>query len=279
VDLATYSWKLYCGVTVSDAGGRSASDSVAVEVRDGRLLVRTGSGLFAVDMEGNSFLFNTTAANVEVLGTRIFAGRSTIAELDHQGNVIASIPVPPEVPASYNFVVLPDAGFAFLDNETDTISFIDSQGNFITKLEMPEHDLDHNQTVDGIVVGNRLIVSENGVRELVEVDLSTHVAGIYRDLGQIGGWIGHLDYSNGIFYICQCTGAYTFTEDSDPVELFAVDAGCLSGIVVVGSYAYTVVNSPGKIYRTNIKTGETETFLEGLNYPQDIEFIGAPLGD
>jgi hypothetical protein len=181
--------------------------------------------------------------------------------------------MPPEVPEAYNFTVLPDAGFAFLGNSTDTISIVDAGGDFITKFEMPGHDFDHNQSVEGITLGNRLIVSENGEKELMEVDLSTYAAGIYRNLADLGGWLGDLDYSDGVFYICQCTRVSTFTEDSDPVELFNVEAGCITGIAVVGNYAYTVVNSPGLAYKTHIITGETEIFAEGLGYPEDIEFV------
>jgi hypothetical protein len=216
---------------------------------------------------------------VEVLGPRIFAGGGVIVEYDHAGSVVGTIPAPPEVPGRYNFAILPDAGVAFLDNATDTISFVDPQGNFITKIEIPGHDLDHSQSVEGIVLDNRLIVSENGVREIIEVDLSTYAAGIYRNLSETGGWIGDIDYSNGVFYVGQCRRVLTFTEATDPVELFALEDGCIAGIAVVGNYAYTVVNSTGTLHRTDRNTGDTVVLMDGLAYPQDIEFIPVGLVD
>jgi len=43
--------------------------------------------------------------------------------------------------------------------------------------------------------------------------------------------------------------------------------------VIVGSYAYTVSNFGGAIYKVDIYTGEYQTFVTGLDYPEDIEFV------
>jgi hypothetical protein len=41
----------------------------------------------------------------------------------------------------------------------------------------------------------------------------------------------------------------------------------------VGTYAYTVSNGAGALYKVNLSTGEYETLADGLDYPQDVEFV------
>jgi len=61
-----------------------------------------------------------------MLERRLLPGRHNTSEFDHGGNTIALVRQPPELPASIRLAVLPDAGFAYLDNIGDTVSFIGS---------------------------------------------------------------------------------------------------------------------------------------------------------
>ena len=259
---------------MTDGRGGSVSDTALVQVGEGTLLVATGAAVLAFDMDGNQFVFYEGGTEVEVLGTRIFIGPHNIGEVDHDGNVISSITKPPEVPGALSFVVLPDAGFAYLDNRSDTLSFISSDGTFITKLEMPDASPENLQNIMGTTVGNRLVVSETGHNKLVEVDLSTYEASVFRDFSGLPGWLADIEYSTGVYYLTQWNKVHTFTETGEPVELFDTgEEGNIMGIAVVGRYAYTVLNHAGKMYKTDVFTGETELFAEGLNSPDDIEFL------
>jgi hypothetical protein len=261
-------------VTVSDSRGGSVSDTALIEVSGGTLLVTTDDAILAVDMEGNHFVFYDISVRVEVLGTRIFIGPGNIGELDHSGTAIDLIIKPPEIPSAYGFAVLPDARFVYIDNDSDSLGFMDSEGNFIANVEMPETSPDQLQNVNGLVVGNKLIVSETGTNKLIEVDLSTYEASIFRDFTQLSGWLGDIDYSNGVYYLCQAEKVHTFTEQGEPSQLYDTQGERnIIGIAVVGRYAYITVSAVGRLYRIDVLTGESELFVEGLNRPDDIEFI------
>jgi len=182
-------------VTVEGGNSESDSDTVLIEVRRGTLLVQTDPGVVAVDMSGDYFLFRSGHFKIEVVGTRIFFGAGTACEIDYSGNIIRMVDRPPEGPSRVtDFAVLPDAGFAFMENWGDTITFVTPDGAFIENVVMPEAS-EINQGLYGVVVGNRLIISENGYHKLVEVDLTTRDASIFKDLSHLGGWLLDVDYS------------------------------------------------------------------------------------
>jgi hypothetical protein len=231
----------------------------------------------AADLWGGSFVFASHTGVVEVLGTRIFAGTNSIDEYDHQGNMVATIPRPPEIPRSITFVALPDGGFAFLENSTDSMYFMDAAGNFITADSLPERSPHNRQNLSGTIVANSLIISETGTRKLVEVDLATYGASIFRELSDLGGHLSDIDYSNGVFYICRGEKVHYFTASGDAAELCHLPVGNNTGIAVIGTYAYVVKNSPGELYKVDISTGQYELLLGGLNYAQDLEHLPVAL--
>jgi hypothetical protein len=264
-------------VTVDDGSGKSDSDSVLVVVRGGTLLVQTDTEVLAVAMSGDYFTFRSTPASIEVLGTRIFFGPGPVSEIDHSGNVINQISRPPEAPSRVtDFAVLPDAGFAFMENSGDTITFVTSAGTFIENVVMPEAS-EINQAFFAVVVGNRLIISETGTHKLVQVDLTTRVASIFKDLSQLGTWVGDIDYGGGLFYMAQYEDLYDFTEAGEPEVLFSVADGFMLNLAVVGKYVYATDRHAGRIYRVDIFTGEGEVLVEGLDHPRDIEYLPAAL--
>lgn len=273
IDAGTYE----VSVTVDDGRGQSDSDTVLVEVRGGTLLVQTDTEVLAVGMSGDYFSFRQGDSKLEVLGTRIFFGAGTVSEIDHSGNVIYQVSRPPEGPSRVtDFAVLPDAGFAFMENWGDTITFVTSGGAFIDNVVMPEAS-EINQGLWGVVVGNTLIISETGNQKLVQVDLTTRDASIFKDLSHLGGWLLDIDYSNGIYYLAQYDDLFEFTEDSDAEVLFNLPDGFMLYLAVVGKYAYATDRIAGKIYRVDVSTGEGEVLVEGLDNPRDIEYLPVAL--
>jgi hypothetical protein len=265
-------------VTVDDGEGGIARDTISVDVFGGTLLIRTGDGLVAVRMDGGSFLFSTTAAHVEILGTRIFAqGWHSITELGHNGLEIETITASNPDVSGWDFVILPDAGFVYLDNVEDEMHFFASDGTFLETVAMPDSTPENLQNVSGVVVGNTLIVSETGTDKLIGVDLATREASIYRALDPNLGWLGAIDHAGGVYYLCRSQLIHRFTEGGPVIDVGTVPAGNITGIVSVGSYLYVVVNFEGTLRRVHALTGEVELVLDGLEYPQDIEYISVGL--
>lgn len=260
-------------VTVTDARDGSAARSVTVEVVAATLLVQTKDGLVAADFTGGGFLLNDLNTKVEVLGTRIFQmGYPRVYEIDHQGETINTVPcADPEV-EGHNFFMLPDAGFAFVTNWSDSVFFMDASGALEFKGPLPEISENSLQCVYGRVVGNRLILSETGTDKLAAFDLDTFEGSIFREFpGR--GWLGALAYDDGMFYLAGCTLIRKFTETGEPADLCNVEQGCWTGLAWAGGYLWGVINFEGKLYRIDPVTGDVVTILEGLDYPQDLEFL------
>lgn len=258
----------------TDTRGASARDTavVVVDAFEGTLLVQTQGGLTAVDAAGNHFVFNDHTGAVEVLGDRIFlAGYRQLTELDHDGQEIGSVVAEPSV-SGYTFV-LPDGGFAAATNGTDLIYLVAPTGTVTDTLAMPNPSPDELQNVDGVVVGDRLIVSENGNNEVLAVDLATREISILRSVQDGQGWLGAIDYADGRFFLCRSQRIHTFTEGGALNDLCALPEYNITGIAVGGHFAYAVVNFGGALYRIDRQTGEYQRMLGELAYPQDIEIL------
>lgn len=265
-------------VVVSDGRGGSASDTASMDVSGGTFLVRTDDEVLAVDMDGSHFVFHWLPQHLEVLGTRIFLGSVDIWELDHSGNEIDLIYRPQEITFGYTVAVLPGPRFVYLDNRGDSLGFMDSDGTFITKMEMPETSPSSAQNMSGLVVGNRLIISETGTNKLVEVDLSTYEARIFRDFTHLPGWLGDMGYRDGLYYMSQGASVHTFTEQGEANLLIDTEEEFrITGLVVVGRYAYVSAVLPSSLYRIDIFTGEPELVVEFASNPWEVEFLPVDL--
>jgi hypothetical protein len=264
-------------VTVEDESGKTDSDSVQVEVREGTLLVITSNDLVAVDMSGNSFVLTpTTRDEVEVVGTRIFLAPGTIQEISHSGVQIGETPVPPEAPSRVTGFAAFYGGFVFMENWGDTLTIFSFGGDLIENVIMPEAS-SVNQPMRGTVVGDAMIIAETGARKLVKLDLTTREASIFKDLSVLGTWLMDIDHANGVYYIPQYDDVFAFTEQGAPQNLFHVGSGFMLRLAVVGRYVYVTDRDAGTIYKVDVTTGERETFVEGLFRPVDIEFLPVAL--
>ncbi len=262
-------------VTVDDGEGHSALDSTEVEVRGGTLLMKTRDGLMAVDMDGSSFVLYQAFVEVEVLDTRIFIGPNNATEIDYSGNIIGGPGQPPEVTAVSSFTILPDGGVAYAENSTDSVFFVNPGGEFIQAVELPDASTT-NQFVIGVVVGSDLIISETGSRKLARIDLATYEVSIFKDLSHLSGWLGDIEYLDGMYYLTQWESLYEFAETGDATEIAHFDQGSILGVAAVGTSAFTISRNEDRIYRVDIPTGTVEIFAEGFNEPYEIEYL--PVG-
>jgi hypothetical protein len=261
-------------VTVADGNGGTAVGDASVEVMGGTLLVDSRDGLIAIGARGESFVFSSSTSSVEVLGTRIFVKATHgVRELDHAGAEIGTVEIDDPTVFGYDFAMLPSGGFAFASNSSDSVAFMGPSGTVEVRVQMPNPSDDSLQNVDGIVVGSRLILSENGNNELLAFDLGTHEASVFRSFPSWGGWLGAIDYDGGLFYLCGGTVIRRFSETGEPEEVATLPQGNITGIVVIGNYAYAVVNFEGTLHRIDTRTGADEIIVRELDYPQDIEHL------
>ncbi|HSD31626.1 MAG TPA: hypothetical protein VLB49_06930 [Gemmatimonadales bacterium] len=242
-----------------------------------RFLIRTRDNILAADMNGNVEPFVAGSAPVEVMGDRVYVSGQIgpINELDVNGSLIRTIVIPEGVPWHINFAALPGGRFALMSNEVDTVSFIDDAGHLLAATSIvasPDNEL---QNLDGVIVGNSLIISEDGYNHLLRADLNTYAIGAFYNLSYLSGWLGAIDYSDGYYYICQAQSIYRLDESGNMkwIATLGTDLYNITGVVVVGGYSFVTLNFAGAIYRVNNTTGSVTPFLEGLDYPEDLELI------
>jgi len=213
---------------------------------------------------------------LEITENRIYAVQDLytryISVYTTEGVFLKNIPIPSSIPYFLSFVVLPDERIALLDNKYDKIYFIDSSGNFITVVNILETPDNHLQNLHGIVVDNKLIISEDGNGHIIQIDLTTYKKTIFKDLSGLDAWLGAITYSNGCYYVCGPSTIYKFSENSNVVSKVAdIPDYNIVGIAVIGDTAYVAVNFGGKIYKVNLKNGVSEILVSGLNYPGDLK--------
>ena len=94
-----------------------------------------------------------------------------------------------------------------------------------------------------VVVSNKLVVSEDGTRQVVAVDLDTFELSVLRNLKHLKGSLGAITFADGRYYVCQSQKIYSFSEDTEKVKLLAsVPKGNIVGVVVTGGRLVVVVN-------------------------------------
>lgn len=261
-------------VAVSDGRGGQAADTVEVEVLDGVLLVSAGGDLLAVTLSGAQTVFSEASGQPEILGNRIFVGPgSNILELDQNGDLVATIPRPAQIPGTMSFVVLPDAGFAFVNVDNDSIYFMSSSGGFVTAGPIPTPSTPSLQSTRGRCVGNTLLMADTQARQVFAYDLGTHEGSVFKDLAALNAKPFDVDYSAGTYYVVGSARLGRFTETGGVETICDLPMANVVSLAVVGSYAYAVGYQAGAIYKVNIYTGDYEVLLGGLANPDDIEYL------
>lgn len=171
-------------------------------------------------------------------------------------------------------VMLPDGRMALLNNDDDVVHFTDPDGQWLATTAIRDNPDANNQNLNGIVVGNRLILSEDGDKNIIQIDLDSYQSSIFKNMAAIPSWIGAIAYANGYYYVCNYNTVYRFTETSGPTAVGQLPPGesNIIGLKVIGNTAYVTVNHAGKLYAIDLNSGEATPIVADLDYPQDLEF-------
>lgn len=280
-DLAWWT-KYYFAIRVRDgAGNWSALSNVAAGSpypEPGlRFLVRTHQSILAIDMEGNVEPFYSVGFPLDVLGNRVYVmGNSAIAEFDVYGSWLRSIPIPDSTPWSVGFAALPGGRFAVMNNDKDSVYFVDSSGVLVAATGMIVSPNAALQNLAGVVVGDSLVISEDGSNHLLVADLNTYAIKVFYNLSNLSGWLGAIDYRDGDYFLCQAQTVYRFDAARTQwrtIATLGTDLYNIVDIVVAGGHSFVTLNFAGAIYRINNETGSVVRFIDGLDYPEDLELI------
>jgi len=137
----------------------------------------------------------------------------------------------------------------------------------------------HGQNTCGIVVGDDLIVCEDGNRKLLRVNLKSYEVSVLRNLSQLRPWLGQLVWQNNTYYVSTPNSVYSFKGADDPLQkLFELSDRNITGLVIDGDSAYVSLNSSGSIQQVNLKDGTVEVLVSGLQRPEGLVKIPAQPG-
>lgn len=262
------------------------------------VLLEETSQLLKVMDSGEMEPFLDQTSLVRSQGAKVYVRRGlSVVSYDASGKELQSFPMPSQFRKSTNFAVLPDQRFALFDNRNDVISFVDKNGVCFKTVSFFDKPGRSTQRMDSIVVDGKLIVSENGERQVMAVDLSTYELTVFRDLQELTGWIGSIAFSEGRYYICQYQSIFSFTEDSSELTKVAtVPVGSITGIVVKQGRLIVSVNGmtrvkltmepdsarpthQGALYEVDPASGEATLLRDGLNCTRGVMLLDSKGND
>ena len=116
---------------------------------------------------------------------------SEILAYNLDGKLLKTVSIPSNV-YFIEFTLLPNGGFALLNNYEDRVYFIDSTGTLRSTANIIDSpDNHHMQNLSGIVVNNHLILSEDGQMHFLAFDLDTFERSIFKDFNGLAHlWLG-----------------------------------------------------------------------------------------
>ncbi len=240
------------------------------------LYVLTGQGVMQVSNNGQmQSVISGAGTDLDTSGNELYKitnDRSAVQVFDLVGNLSRSIPIPIEAAGEYlQLAVIPDGRLALMDNANDVVYFTDNSGGLITTAYLRSPADNSLQNLDGVVVGDRLIISEDGDKHLVQIDLNSYQASVYRDFSGLPlSWLGSLTYVAGQYYLTGPTQIYAFPEGGDIRLVAEVPEGNITGIAVIDNTAYVSINFSGTIYKIVLSTGAVDALASGLDYPEAL---------
>jgi len=264
----------------------TATQTATKEAATFILFVSTKEGIYRITSEGEKDLiinlppdFNFPA-EFTLSGERLYvmmSARSTDIEVySLEGEFMHNISLS-QLPAGYQvvgLVVLPNENIALLDNYNDLVYIINQQGTLLKTVKIKDNPDNHLQNCHGIVVNNTLIISEDGNKHVIGIDLDTFERKIIFDLAYLHHWLGSIAYSDGKIYLSGPRQVYRLDYknlDQHAVKITELPEYNIAGLSLLGNFAYLSVNFGGKIYKINLETGDYSIFVSNLNFPEHLE--------
>ena len=259
------------------ANGAESSKPEAQSQTVQELVVSSGTEIVRITTKGETLPFRGEPGLATVLGEETFLLNplERVVTVYGRGQEwLRSLRIPLSGHFScIGFHVLPDRRMAFLDNRNDVIYFSDELGRHLKTVQILDRPDNHAQNMKAVTVGNRMILSENGHKQLMAIDLGNYEVSVFRNLRSLPGpWLGAIAYEKGRFYICNPTTIFAFEENSETVTKIAeLTENNIVGIAATQGRIFVVVNSSlGSVYEVDLVTGKTVLFKSGLKSPEDL---------
>ena len=209
-------------VTAHTSLRMSTPDKTPVLSQSGAFFyTRTRDGVVKVSSTGSkdTIINQTDGYGLEILDNEIYLNNQTrgadILVYDLEGNYLRTILTPSQASQYLDFVTLPDGRIALMDNANDKIYFVNSSGDLLATTNILDNPDDIWQNLDGIVVNNQLVFSEDGQKRILKIDLTTYQKSIFKNLTSLpGAWLGAIAYADGQYYLATSSRVHSHSMTS-----------------------------------------------------------------
>ena len=217
-------------------------------------------------------------SGLDVVNNKIYVKPDSSSDVNYirvynmDGIHINSFSQPIQVDRFSDFKVLPGEGFAIFDNTGEKVYFLGPGGGWIKTFIVSDSSDNRYQDMDGIVVDNKLIIASNQKGKVISFDLTDYEQTEFADLSSLSD-VGkyHITYYESKYYIYGTNKIYLLLkEGNELIELAELPENNIVGMAIIQNTAYAAVNFSGEIYKVNLETGESEVFVEDLEYPKAL---------
>ncbi len=262
----------------------TAAAELAEALSNATLISTDRESICLLDQEGSLMRYTRHGGTplscaFDQTGGKAYFCRRNIVEFDRASMKTRIIDLPENV-TGIAFVVLPNNRFAVLNNRNDEIHVVDGKGSLLKTVRMNLAPDSHLQNVMGVVVGNSLIVSEDGDRQLLALDLETYELSVFKRLPNLRPWLGQLAFHKGLYYISTARAIYTFRNSEDePKKLVELSKRNITGLAVTDTNLFVVINFSaeiphrGEIIRMDLKGQNRAVVCEGLKRPKGLAIV------
>lgn len=238
-------------------------------------------GLFGVNDEDTKSLLYEYEGRMSVIqahNQKLYVHTHTLSldewaihVLDLEGNLLEILEFPEEVTWSVGFTILPDGKFAVYNNDDNEVYFLNPDFTYETRIAFAGGW--SRQVMNGIVVGNDLILCENGFQKLLKINLNSYDVSEFRNFSHLNeSYLASVAYSDGVYYLGGRNNIYSFKE-GEPEKLVATLPSYANvDIEIDGNYAFVASNFGGKIYKIDLTDGSFSDYTSVYN-PRNIEIV------
>ncbi len=238
-----------------------------------KLLIGTQDGIVSLDIASK------TATPLGV-GGRFFAywngkiyayaDSQTINVYDLQGNQVGTITHPAYSNALW-YVVVDDNRIALLDNGEDKVHFINFDGNLVKDVAFTPSAGEY-ENLDGVVVGGKLVISEDGHKHVFAIDLNDYSVSTLEDLSdQPGTWLTGIAYHDGSYFTGLEDGTILkFSAGGTATEFARLPHGISAYMTADDENIYVSSGNAGYVYAVSLADGSVQELASGLNKASSI---------
>jgi hypothetical protein len=212
---------------------------------------------------------------IDVYEQRLYASYTKVFVFDKFGVPLDTITRPENATYILNIVVLPGARCAYIDIEKDTVYIGNFSGELLKAIPLMDTVDDNLQSCQGEVVDEQLYIANGSSKKtILKIDLNTYERTVLKTYGDSEDEATEICNYDGKFYVIsghkKLAKLNLYGPDSVIVDLNPENSNLIS-LVVYDDYAYLTSMQEGLVYRVNLKTAQSEKWLEGYEGLRAIE--------